>query len=451
MRTLFVALVLFVVLVPAVGPVLAQGDRENPAPLGAGDPLAAQLGNCFTDRYPVVAGGPEDATAGASRGGLGNPKPLLDNARFCAEAYAAEVLLPTYGQPLYVGLALITIVWTGITMMFSGGVDMGQVISLIFLLGFVVLLLYSYELPYDILGATSFPGFVSNLGSEFADDLTDAAWQSVVSAWDSGLLIWTNQAQNRESIYRMCRAAESRGTQGGTYGVSRGAGTPTSGLCFSRQASGAVLLVYAVFLFLAVLLGAIPLLVAYFSYLWAYFSLILITLVGPLMIPFGLIPQTSFLMWGWIRSIVGATVQMMVGGGVFMVVVTLMLNPLQRYTLGLAQIMQDTGSIEAGDAFGRGVGLFLEFLPVAVIAMLGAYKTSELTAMIMSGGAPPASGLGQRGRDVSSAKGAVSGIAGGAAGVGRGAMAAGGAVASGGALMAARVLSAATRAGKGSG
>ncbi len=420
-------------------PALAQGTHENPAPPVGAD--RTDFGACL-GRYPPATGSPRDTDRPAGLGAFDSPRNSIRNAQLCAAAYAADFLLPTYGTPLYRALALIVIVWTGVTFMFNRSFDMGELISLIFLIGFVSLLLQSYSLSFDVFGAESFPGFVSSLGIAVSNLFVPNVWADVVGAWNSALNVWQSESVNQEAIRNACGPHPV----GGTLAVSPEVIAQRAELCAVKQAQDSFLLVFIIFFVLAVVLGAIPLLVAFFSYLWGYFSLVVITLMGPLLIPFGLLPQTSFLMWGWIRSIVAATVQMMIGGAVFLITATLLLTPLRRYTMALRDILGDSGALSAGEAFGRGAAMALEFLPIAVIAMLGAFKASELTAMIMSGGAPPASGLGQRARDFGSARSAAGSVAGGVAGAARGAAAGVAAVASGGAGAAARVLSAATKA-----
>ena len=155
--------------------------------------------------------------------------------------------------------------------------------------------------------------------------------------------------------------------------------------------------------------------------------------------------QRPFLMWGWIRSVVASTVQMIVGAVVFVVVATLLLTPFEKYSNSVGALLGSGSELTSGEVWARGWSMFMEFLPLAVVAMLGAFKAGEITNMILSGGGVPSSGMSDR---MQGARGAASGVRGAAGGVA--ALAgAGMAVASGGAALAARaggqVLSAATR------
>ena len=87
---------------------------------------------------------------------------------------------------------------------------------------------------------------------------------------------------------------------------------------------------------------------------------------------------------------------MLVGGVVFLICGALVIAPLQRYAGAIAALISDPGAPAASEVFARGMALVLEFLPVAVIAFLGGFKANELSAMILSGGGVPGSGIGQR-------------------------------------------------------
>ena len=187
---------------------------------------------------------------------------------------------------------------------------------------------------------------------------------------------------------------------------------------------------------------------AYFAYLWGYFSIIVATLIGPVLVPFILFPQTDFLFWGWVRSLFSATVQVVVGGGVFALIGQLMLVPMRRYSNAM-ELMMQADSFALGVIFSRGMSMVLEFLPLFIVAFLAAGKVSEITSMVLTGGSVPSAGLSDRMRGAGQAGRAVGGAARGAAGavrVGTAGVAAAGTVAAGAAgAVGGRVLSVATR------
>ena len=426
--------------------VSLEAQITPPPPVPAG--LRSDFGGCLARDAPVP-GDPDHADQPQGIGGFQSPMTFIRNALVCAEAYSDAVILTTFGWPLFRALSLIIVIWTGITMALAQRFDFTEALSLIFLLTFLFMILGSYQdlagplIPIPIWGDMSFPLMIASLGRAVADPLVEGVWQLVNDEWTRGLFIFKAESATTQALraQAIAIAAESGGD-------CRWSGTcdlppDTSGASF------VFMLMFGLFFAIAIILGAIPLLVAYFSYVWGYFSLIVIVLVGPLMVPWGLLPQTQFLFWGWVRSIIAATFQMMIGGAVFVISGTLLLTPLRRYTASLTEMMAESQDLSASAIFSQGVSMVLEFLPLALIAILGAFKGGEITGMILSGGGVPSSGLGDRASGAGKAKGAAMGAARGVSSVARGGAALAAGAASGGAALAAgagrAVLSAATK------
>ena len=417
-----------------------------PPPVTGADRL--DFGACVARDAPV-AGDPDDPDRPQGIGGFQSPMTFVRNAVVCAEAYADSVILPRFGFPLFRMLSVIIVIWTGITMMLAQRFDFSEVLSLIFLMTFLLMILMSYQNLFGpligdpIWGDTSFPLLIASLGRTVADPLVEGVWETVNDEWTRGLFIFKPESATALTLAARTTLTAAGGDAGDcAYGVcAPTAADSSAGLAFE--------IIFGFFFFLAIILGAIPLLVAYFSYVWGYFSLIVIVLVGPLMVPWGLLPQTQFLFWGWVRSIIAATFQMMIGAAVFVISGTLLLTPLRRYTASLTEMMAESQDLSAGAIFSQGGSMILEFLPLALIAILGAFKGGEITGMILSGGGVPSSGLGDRARGAGQAKGAAMGAARGASSVARGGAALAAGAASGGAALAAgagrAVLSAATK------
>ena len=378
-----------------------------------------------------------------------SPRPMIENVLFCADAFAGGTMRTNFGAPLFGALAVILVVWTGVTIMFSGRFDLAELLSTVLLIGFVAMLLWSFPIPGSgppvlgpIWGTESFPVLVSSLGRDLSRDLVDDTWQAVNTSFRRDLRVWRAESVVNEALEVRCNSTSVGHIPVHVVNLS----DECRAYLGAKSAQGTHLFIYGFFFLIAVILGVIPVLVALFSMLWGYFSLAVLTLVGPIMIPWGLIPQTSFLMWGWIRAVVASTVQMIVGAVVFVIVATLILTPLEKYSNSIGALVGAGAELSATDVWSRGGSMFLEFLPLAVVAILGAFKAGEITNMIMSGGGVPSSGLSDR---MQGGRGVASGVAGAAAGTAAVA-GAGLAIASGGISAAAqaggRVLSAATRA-----
>ena len=386
-------------------PLAAQD--PNPGPVTGA--LRTNLGDCLARANPAVGDGtPTALDAPPAVGTIESPLWFLRNAALCAAAFSGDVILPDYGVPLFTGLAIILVVWTGVQTMFSGKFDVGEVISLVLFIGFPSMILMSYTPAGGaIWGPSPAPLLVMSLGTDVADDLVDGVWQNAQTVVKDNL-----DTASRMKANAYIRAWQAERAE--ADGESSGDGFFESS--FWRSVTTMVIgMILAITQLIIFVLALIPLLIAYFAYLWGYFSIIIATLIGPIFVPFILFPQTDFLFWGWLRSIFGSTVQVIVGGAVFAIIGQLMLVPLQRFSnIVTVLTMDDVATI--GSVFGRSVSAFLEFLPIFIVAYLSAGKVSELAGMILSGGGVPSAGLSDRMRSAGQARSAASGVLAGGAG-----------------------------------
>ena len=407
------------------------------------------------------------APDGPPRGGAFTPPNSFVRAAVqCAESFAAANLVPI-GMNIWGGLAIIITIWTGIQMMFGGGFGIGEILSLILLLGFPFAVLTFYNTAVGTpWGNMTFSYMVSGMGQVVGAQLVAGAFvafQRVV--YDAVEGIWSSETLKAAATATEDQsgdASESPGLVGTLWGYATTGADALYNALFGRilrlidQIARTVILIGLAFLF--VLLLVVPALVAYCSYLWGYFSLLVAIILGPLLIPWVLIPQLQFLAWGWFRTLLGAGVHMMVAGACFAVVAQILTIPIIRFQtlVELANAQPVVGALVSspGAAWGAGVAAIVESLPLILVAYLGAFKIGEITGMIMNGGSMPASGIGDRMRSMGSmrsmGRSAGSLVRGGAAAMGgRGAALAAAGVATGGAAAAAMaagsVLSQTTR------
>ena len=352
------------------------------------------------------------------------PDSLVVAALGCAEAFAASTIVPI-GMNIWQGLAIIITIWTGIQMMFSGGFAIGEVISLVLLLGFPFAVLQFYNTAVGTpWGPMTFSEMVVGQGRFVGEQLVDGVFvafaQTLSSVWNQ---IWRT---------RITKDADEAAAGGGSllnplnWGRAIGNAIEAIGNFFA----GAIrTLAFGVVLVLMGLLLIVPAVVAYCSYLWSYLSAMVAIILGPLLIPWVLIPQLQFLAWGWFRTLLGASVHMMVAGACFAVVAQILMIPLIRFGNITARSIADSAPSLLGiDAM---LSVLIESLPLIVVAYLGVFKIGEITSMIMNGGSMPSSGIGDRmrsmggmGRLARSAPGAMSGLGGGlSAGMAKGAAA----------------------------
>ena len=397
--------------------------------LGAqGQPLGVCMRNA--PAAAAFASGGDLASDGEPRdGGFIPPTSLVRAAVGCAESFAAATMVPI-GLNIWAGLAVIITIWTGIQIMFSGGFAIGEVVSLILLLGFPFAVLTFYNTGVGTpWGDMTFPHMVSGMGQVVSADLVDGVFMifrdTFMEVWGK---IWSPQP-----------LAESVGeSESGEDGGSWNPFTIVQRVLDEAVAFVASSFRTLEFLFTLGLLGLviiIPALVAYCSYLWGYLSLLVAIILGPLLIPWILVPQLQFLAWGWFRTLLGAGVHMMVAGACFAVVAQILTIPLIRFGDLLVLDATQPGVVTSSSTPSPMITVLVESLPLIVVAFLGAFKIGEITTMIMNGGSMPSSGIGDRMR---SAQG-MRRMGRSAASLGRGAagmMSGGGAVAARAALVA---------------
>ena len=420
------------------------------------------LGVCMRNAPAAVAfaSGGDLAPDGAPRdGGFIPPASLVRAAVGCAESFAAATMVPI-GLNIWGGLAIIITIWTGIQMMFSGGFGIGEIVSLILLLGFPLAVLIFYNTSFDALwgpalwGDMTFPHMVSGMGQHVSAMLVDGVfiefrnvfmrvWQQIWSAQTMAVTGVASEVGEAEGLWATVVAAFGRGVD-------------------LVQAFNPFTVVRTLFrnitFFLVVVLLAlvlvIPALVAYCSYLWGYLSLLVAIILGPLLIPWILVPQMQFLAWGWFRSLLGAGVHMMVAGACFAVVAQILTIPLIRFGNLMTQHATEPSVGTFLATSSPGITVLVESMPLIVVAFLGAFKIGEITSMIMNGGSMPSSGIGDRmrsaqgmgrmGRSAASlGRGAAGMMSGGGAVAGRAALAATGAGAA--VVAASAVMSQATK------
>ena len=130
-----------------------------------------------------------------------------------------------------------------------------------------------------------------------------------------------------------------------------------------------------------------PPVMLYCQYLWGLVTMLVAILLGPIFVPFLLIPQLSFLFWGWIKSLFGGMIHSIVAAGLFVLVANLMLLPIQSFVSYLATAPQELNLFKD---IGTGLASMFLYVPIVILAYLVAFRVSEITGMVLGGGVPSA-------------------------------------------------------------
>ena len=380
--------------------------------LSAAPAEAQNFGPCMRNAIesgPMGSGGALDSTQPGQIGTFIPPNSMVGEARNCAEQASASIFLGAGGLAwqLFYAIAVIIVVWTGIQIMFGGAFGIGEVINLVMLIGvpFAILRYYNTPAPVDLWGAYTFPDLVTRGATTIAQQLVTGAFSQfagqVAQAFrDIWALIFVKQVV--QTANDVAQAATGPAASGGIISWFGGLVDSAVSAIFTPVMSfisSVVLSLVAVLLlgvvFVAVVLAA---LVAYCSYLWAHVSILVAVFIGPIFVPFIMVPQLSFLFWGWFKSLLGAAVHCMIAAAVFVTVTQLLLSPLNRFVAIMAQLADGrTGDgLFLGRLFDATSTWLLEAIPIALIAILAAFKIGSITSMIMNSGSMPSAGIQER-------------------------------------------------------
>ena len=331
---------LLVLLLSSPAPVSAQGDT---------------LKNCLDPHQASFQAGAAQDDLDVS---LADPSELIYGAVECAQTTAIEMFLPL-ARNLLGAFAIIILVWTGVQMMFQGGLDMGSLLSTILSIALPFMILDGYGAGSYIWGDFAFTDIFVGTARWASQALIDESFNSFVvqltSMWERVNISFTQSPT----------------------GVGSGV-------------VGALLAIFAAwflgFFALGVLITIVtPPVMLYCQYLWGLVTMLVAILLGPIFVPFLLIPQLSFLFWGWIKSLFGGMIHSIVAAGLFVLIANIMLLPIQSFVLLISA--PDTPFYEA---IAAGFGMLFLYVPIVMLAYMVSFRVSEITGMVLGGGVPSA-------------------------------------------------------------
>ena len=270
---------------------------------------------------------------------------------------AANPLLTT-GDGLWAGLAAIVVVLTGARIAFSGNIQPWEIVKLVIGLWvpWVMLQFYSTTIPGL---AWTFPGVIAAGGNWLQNFfLADTAYSM--------------QTELGNLITNLGADIQVQARQGSVLGVLTGGAHAV--LTFI---AGAVIMLFVV-LCLVVLFA-----ITYAQVIWAQIALAILTLLGPVFIPWLVFQPMSFLFWGWFRAMITYSLYAVIAGVVMRVFTGVGLGYVT--SLGTAQLnWQSMGDL----------GLWLlSVLPLFVAGILSSLKVGALASMLVTSAGAAGSGL----------------------------------------------------------
>ena len=262
------------------------------------------------------------------------------------------------GQQLWRGLAAIVVVWTGLKIAMSGSFSIWTLVELVIGLWIPWVMLTFYATPIPGVGFT-FPGMIAGGGNW----LMDFFLSDIVTAMRTEMAIMMDQ--------HTTSVADAWGGVGWTDVIVSGMGAL------------ATLIVGSTMLFFVMLSLLVLYAVTYAQVIWAQVAILILTFLGPVMIPWLVFEPMAFLFWGWFRSMITFALYGAVAGAIMRVFLG----------VGLGYVTSFSNNAVNLDSPEEMVGWFLIVFPLMVAGVLSALKVGELAGMLVSGGGGGGGGL----------------------------------------------------------
>ena len=261
------------------------------------------------------------------------------------------------GNALWRGLAAIVVVWTGIKIAMSGTFSMWAIIELVIGLWipWVMLLFYATPIPGV---AFTFPGMIAGGGnwlhSFFLSDIVPAV-----------------QIELSNLVHTQTTALSDAWAGTSYFELYSALGDVLSTLVIGTS------MMLFIFLCLVVIYA-----VTYAQVIWAQMAILILTFVGPLMIPWLVFEPMAFLFWGWFRSMITFALYGAIAGAIMRVFMSV--------SLGFLTTFLSTADVEDPVQM---VSWLLILLPLMVAGVLASLKVGELAGMLVSGGGGGGAGM----------------------------------------------------------
>ena len=279
------------------------------------------------------------------------------------------------GMQLWQGLALIVVVWTGAqTALTGGGINMAAVVRMVVGLSIPLGMLQFYTAPLPGAGR-SVPELITGMGE----------WLQLMIVGDAGAAM-----------------LEQLGLAGNAWRELMGGGGPFGGMAsigwnvvtdlpavfdaaFDLAVTAGLMMLLAIGLVVVFAIGQAQV-------MWAQLALSIALVLGPIFIPWLLVPQLSFLFWGWLRTVLVYSLYGAVAAAIFRIITELGVFVVQGWTGDMAAGVEWSGPTGMATAWRRSVVT----IPYIVASGLATLKVGELTQMLVSGGGNVGSGASGR-------------------------------------------------------
>ena len=295
------------------------------------------------------------------------PEVWTDFSRNLANLIAPQV--GAAGMQLWTGLSLIVVVWTGTQMALAGGgVNMASIVRMIITLAIPLGMLRFYFIQVPGIGM-NVPDVITGMGSWLSNVIIADAGENFRG--QLGVMLrqaWANVGLTADQETGWFN--QLAGWIGGFIGMIN---TLVVGLLMSLVMLVVLIVVYAV---------------GQAQVIWAQLAITLAILLGPIFIPFLVLPPLSFLFWGWFRTLLTYSLYAAIAAAVFRITTQVGMQMLTTLTEP-----GPYGTPEGNQIVMANLSLVLLY---GVAALLASLKVGEFATMLLAGGGSASSSAGSR-------------------------------------------------------
>ena len=267
------------------------------------------------------------------------------------------------GMNLWAALAAVMVVWYGTQMALAGrGVDLAGLVEFVFGLVMPWAMLQFYAASVPVLGLTT-TQVLTGMGG----------WVQGFLIADAGTTFWGSITEFLGKLWESLTATQDRSWWEALTEPLEGAIRVVSAL--------PVVVIVGVAMLVAYGLGAAQV-------VWGYFALSLALLLGPIFIPWLMVPQLSWLFWGWFKTVLQYSFYGAVAAGVFRITAQVGEATLSR--------IADAPILTTPTGLGDLMDILGTSLMFAIASVLASLKVGEFVQLLMSGSGSLSSGLGTR-------------------------------------------------------
>ena len=290
------------------------------------------------------------------------------------------------GVSLWGAMALIMVVWQGIQVALGGRFEMGDLVKFLFWIAVPRMILDGFYTDYELFGNQTFVDMVTNQGPAMAEVLNGPG-----GPWSSAF----------DTVLEAIGSLLGKGLQFLVFGDGRSsAGLVDLDIVGSLLELLRLLLLGVVIAIFAVAGAAIilvSLILVYVQTLWADVAVGMMSLAGPVFVPFLLVEQLAFLFWSWFKAILQYSLQVFVGGMMMALIGQLALGPVEA----LADIIDGVNTVPGEEGVTGLIGALwddlilpiLQWFPIMLCCLFMSLKVGEFTAALVSGMGAPTSGM----------------------------------------------------------